>query len=60
MNGRRLWRDAVTNSRKHAPAQKNSRTCTWYSADINTKLWQEFDVKNTRIAVLTLLRCKKL
>lgn len=28
--------------------------------DINTKLRQELDEKNTRIAVLTLLRCKKL
>ena len=28
--------------------------------DMNTKLRQEFDEKNTRIAVLTLLRCKKL
>lgn len=28
--------------------------------DINTKLRQELDDKNTRIAVLTLLRCKKL
>lgn len=28
--------------------------------DMNTKLRQEFDEKNTRIAVLTLLRYKKL
>ena len=28
--------------------------------DMNTKLRQEFYEKNTRIAVLTLLRCKKL
>ena len=28
--------------------------------DINTKLRQELDEKNTRIAVFTLLRCKKL
>lgn len=28
--------------------------------DINTKLRQELDEKNTHIAVLTLLRCKKL
>lgn len=27
--------------------------------DINTKLRQELDDKNTRIAVLTLLRCRK-
>lgn len=28
--------------------------------DINTALHQEIDTKNTKIAVLSLLRCKKL
>ena len=40
--------------------KKQRDKCSDIQFDINTKLRKELDEKNTKIAVLSLLRCRKL
>src|SRR5574344_1093942 len=54
------WQKIVERSHQDLKRAKELQDLYLVQFDINTKLRKELDEKNTKIAVLSLLRCRKL
>ena len=54
------WQKIVERSHQDLKEAKELQDLYLVQFDINTKLRKELDEKNTKIAVLSLLRCRKL